>query len=271
MEENTQVQNLDAGPAMIGRLEDRLDQEIARAGGQLGGYVSGAEAHATLQGIPLRMSNEESVSAGGRCPKTVPVRTFDISAINIEITINRHLNYYPGYLYILTEDMEKVRAEERKNAEVRKSTEAFPPAAVSIGLQGDLIQPLVIRANAGDCVRIILRNQTHEDHNATGENDPVSLHIHGSSLIVSSTGQPATVANPHSLVMPGQKQAFEWYIPPDATEKAHPFHSHALHDQWALGLFGALVIEPKGSRHLDSFSGKQLRHGWLAIIEDPNG
>lgn len=270
-EKGAQVENLDVGPTMFGRLENRLDQEIARAGGQLGGHVSGAEAHATMQGVPLRLNNEESVSTGGRCPKSAPVRTFDVSAINIEITINRHLNYYAGYLYVLTEDLKKVRAEEKKNAEARKSSNDFPDAGTSIGLQGDFIQPLVIRANAGDCVRIILRNQTHEDHNATGENEPVSLHIHGSSLIISSTGQAATMANPDSLVMPGKKQAFEWYIPPAAKDKAHPFHSHAVHDHWAEGLFGALIVEPKGSNHLDPWTGKALKSSWMAIIEDPNG
>src|SRR3990172_10357561 len=168
------VQYQKAGVQLLDHLTDRLDHEIEKAGGNLGGFTSGAQAHAAMQGVPLKVSNEESVTPGGRCPSGAPVKAFDISAINAEITINRFLDYYAGYLYVLTEDLDHVRAEEKKNAAARKSDEEFPSSATSIGLQGDLIQPLAIRANAGDCVRITLRNQTTDD-------EPVSLHVHGSS------------------------------------------------------------------------------------------
>ncbi len=253
-----------AGAEMMNRLTERHDREIQRAGGQLGGFTSGAQAHTKMQGVPLQMSNEESVAQGGRCPSGVPIKTFDISAINAEISINRFLDFFPGYVYVLTEEMERVRAEEKKNAEARKSDDPFPASAVSLGLQGDAIQPLTIRANAGDCARIILRNQTEND-------EPVSIHIHGSSFIVRGTGQAATMTNKDSLVMPGKFQEFEWYIPGDEPDNAHHFHSHATRDQWSLGMFGALVVEPRGSRYLDPWTGKELKSGWMAMIEDPNG
>ena len=44
---------------------------------------------------------------GGLCPKTAAVRNYDISAINVEITLNQWLDYYPGYMYALTENLEK--------------------------------------------------------------------------------------------------------------------------------------------------------------------
>src|SRR3972149_6897818 len=92
-------------------------------------------------------------SRGAMRGRGAPVKTFDVSAINAEISINRFLDYFPGYLYVLTEDLPKVRAEEKKNADARKSDDPFPAAGVSLGLQGDMLQPLAIRANAGDCVR----------------------------------------------------------------------------------------------------------------------
>ena len=58
----------------------------------------------------LLMSNSggEPVSGtGGLCPKTAPVKHYDISAINVEITLNQWLDYYPGYMYVLTENIEK--------------------------------------------------------------------------------------------------------------------------------------------------------------------
>ncbi len=258
------VQYQPAGVSMLENLEQRLDQEIEKAGGNLGGYHSSAQAHAAMQGVPLRASTEETVKEGGRCPSTAPVKTFDITAINAEVTISRFMDYFAGYLYVLTEDVEKVRTEEKKNAEARKSDDPFPPAAVSIGLQGDLIQPLGIRANQGDCVRIILRNRTEND-------EPVSLHLHGSNLIVRSTGKAATMTNKDSLVMPGKFQEFEWYISPDEPEGAHQFHSHAVREHWNLGMFGALMVEPRGSRYLNPWNGKELKSGWMAMIEDPNG
>ncbi|HLB02304.1 MAG TPA: multicopper oxidase domain-containing protein, partial [Nitrospiria bacterium] len=260
----TGVQYQPAGVALLENLENRLDQEIEKAGGSLGGYYSGAQAHAAMQGVPLRLSTEETVTEGGRCPSRAPVKTFDVTAINAEITISRFMDYFAGYLYVLTEDLEKVRAEEKKNAEARKSSDPFPSAAVSIGLQGDLIQPLGIRANQGDCVRIVLRNQTTDD-------EPVSLHVHGSSFIVKASGKAATMTNKDSLVMPGKFQEFEWYISPDEPEGAHHFHSHATREQWSLGMFGALVVEPRGSRYLNPWNGKELKSGWMAMIEDPNG
>ncbi len=261
----TEVSRENAGPALMGALTNRLDSEIARAGGQMGGFTSSGQAHAMSQGVPLRISTtEESVTSGGRCPDGVPIKNFDISAINVQITLNRFMQFFPGYLYALTEDLPKVREEEKKNAEARKSADEFRDAGVSTGLQGDLIQPLVIRAGAGDCVRIILRNQTTNE-------EPVSIHIHGSSLIIRATGQAATMINKDSLVMPGKSQEFEWYIPGDQPDNAHHFHSHAVREQWNLGMFGALVVEPRGSRYLSPWSGKEMKSGWMAMIEDPNG
>ncbi|MFZ5862512.1 MAG: multicopper oxidase domain-containing protein [Nitrospirota bacterium] len=259
------VQYQKAGVEMMNALGARLDQEIARAGGNLGGYTSSGEAHARMQGVPLRISaSEESVATGGRCPAGAPVKIFDVSAINVEITINRFMDYFPGYLYVLTEEMDKVRAEEKKNKVARESKDEFPASGVSLGLQGDLLQPLVIRANAGDCVRITLRNQTEND-------EPVSMHIHGSGMIVKATGQAATMTNKDSLVMPGKSQEFEWYIPGDETDKGHHFHSHAVREQWAQGMFGSLVVEPRGSKYLNPWNGQELKSGWMAMIDDPNG
>ncbi|MGH7275157.1 MAG: hypothetical protein ACREIQ_11960, partial [Nitrospiria bacterium] len=46
------VQYQPAGVALLQNLEQRLDQEIEKAGGNLGGYYSGAQAHAMMQGTP---------------------------------------------------------------------------------------------------------------------------------------------------------------------------------------------------------------------------
>jgi manganese oxidase len=65
------------------------------------------------------------------------------------------------------------------------------------GLQGDAIQPLILRVNQGECLRIALRNDL-----AGGE--PASLHLHGSSLYVARDGTPAVARNPGAMASPGQ-------------------------------------------------------------------
>ena len=144
---------------------------------------------------------EPVMTAGGKCPAGVPTKQYDVSMINIEITLNRWLDFYPGYMYVLTQDLDKVRAEEAKNKAAREKDGFFDAGAVSTGLQGDMIQPLVLRANQGDCVKMTLRNQM--------ESEDGSLFISASSMIVSATGKPALTTNPESIVAPGKAQEFE--------------------------------------------------------------
>ncbi|GJL63531.1 MAG: hypothetical protein NPIRA04_21850 [Nitrospirales bacterium] len=210
----------------------------------------------------------EPVSAqAGRCPDSAPVRDYDISAINVEITLNQWLDYYPGYMYVLTENIEKVRQEEKSNAAARDE-EGFPTGSVSNGLQNGWIQPLVIRANQGDCLKVKLRNQLD-----FGEE--VSFHIHGSSMIVSDTGQAATTTNPDGVAEEGEDIALEWYIHPDTQEGGRQFHSYSNdRELTVMGLFGALIVEPKGSTYLPAVKEGEdahLQSGWQAMIDNANG
>ncbi len=189
---------------------------------------------------------EPVATSGGRCPSTAPVRKYDISAINVEITLNQWLDFYPGYMYVLTENIEKVRAEEAKNAKARENEkDQYDPGAVTNGIQGDYIQPLVIRGNQGDCIKITLRN-------ALEGGDAVSLHVHGSSMVISATGKPATTTNPDAVAMKNKPVEMEWYIHPNTQEGGRQFHSYSNdRELTVLGMFGTFVVEPKGSRYLD--------------------
>ena len=136
------------------------DAEVQRTGGQYNNINMMHQYGAGNQDL-LLMSNPsaEPVSmGGGRCPANAPVRTYDVSAINVEITLNMWLDFYPGYMYVLTENIDKVRAEETKNKDAR-DVEGYNPGAVMNGLQNQWIQPLVLRGNQGDCVKLTLRNQ----------------------------------------------------------------------------------------------------------------
>ena len=221
-----------------------------------------ASAH-EADGVRLAASSIETVQPGPACAPSAFVRRYDVVAINVEMTLNRFLDYDPqGRMYVLEEDLPRVRAEEAQNREARAGR-AEP--AVTAGLQGDAIQPLTLRVNQSECLRISLRNDLRND-------EPATLHLHGSALRLASTGAPAIATNPDSIAAPGAAVVYEWAVADNRQEGTHSFHSHGdAREQTNHGLFGAVVVEPRGSVYLDPRTGGELRSGWDAIIRDLGG
>ncbi|MDE3042328.1 MAG: multicopper oxidase domain-containing protein [Nitrospirota bacterium] len=195
---------------------------------------------------PMSQTDVESISNhDARCPADAPVRQYDISAINVEISLSWWLNFsYPGYMYVLTENIAKIREEEAKNRDARRK-EGQDPGAVMNEPPGQWIQRLILRGSQGDCMKISLRNQLE------GGED-VSLHIDGANVVVDATGQPASTTNSNAIAAPGKSIELEWYIHPSTQEGDRQFHSYS-HDRelTAAGLFGTFVVEPRGSASLD--------------------
>ena len=207
-----------------------------------------------------------SMGAGAKCPAGVPTKSYDVSMIDTEITLNQWLDYYIGYMYVLTENIDKVRAEEAQNKAARDKDD-WDPGAVTTGLQGDYIQPLAIRANQGDCLKITLRNQM--------EIESGSLHVNGGSMVMSATGKAAITSNPDAVVEPGKSVDMEWYIHPSTQEGVRRFHSYSnARELTVMGLFGALIVEPVGSKYLDPLGtgpATELKSGWQAMINNGSG
>ncbi|MDC4227262.1 MAG: hypothetical protein MPW15_24205 [Candidatus Manganitrophus sp.] len=59
----------DAGAQMLNKLTEKLDQEITRAGGNLGGFTNASQAHTMSQGIPLPDRERRSGHPGGTLPE----------------------------------------------------------------------------------------------------------------------------------------------------------------------------------------------------------
>ena len=215
------------------------------------------------EGLVLRSQAEESVYQGAKCSPEATVRGFDVAAIKLEITLNRFLDYDPeGRMFVLEEELKRALQEEAQNRAAR-SDQAEP--AASIGLQSDAIQPLTIRVNQGDCLRITLRN-------ALDNGESASLHLHGSGLHMADTGVPAIATNTDAIAGPGASVTYQWMVEEDEPEGTHYSHSHGnTREQTSHGLFGALIVEPKGSVYLDPANGAKLRSGWAAIIQDHSG
>ena len=224
----------------------------------------GPTGHEASQGLTLIGSSAESVTPGPACAPGTPLRAYSIVAIGVDITLNGYLDHDPdGRMYVTEADLPRVRAEEAANKAARDGA-PFKPG-VSIGLQSDAIQPLTLRVLPGECLRITLRNELPN-------NEPVSLHLHDSSLRVMATGRPAIATEPSALAASGATVSYEWAVPPDQHEGTRYFHSEALTRlQTDHGLFGAVVVEPAGSRWLDPLTGQPIETGWQAMIADPSG
>ncbi|MDP6711932.1 MAG: hypothetical protein QGG38_04490, partial [Nitrospinaceae bacterium] len=242
---------------LMGRLQDKI-QEHASPASSGGGFHDSWSAHQLGQSYLLGPSEAgaTSVSKGAHCPSNAPVKKYNVTSINVEITLNQWGDYYPGYMYVLDQDISKVRAEEAKNAKARESD--IDPGAVSSGLQGDAIQPLVLRANQGDCLRIHFTNKV--------EDEDAGFQVNGSAMIISSSGLPASAASKGAIVASGDSQDFEWMIPVDEQEGSHMIMSHAGRDPSALGLIGAFIVEPKGSKYYDPWDAKPVKSGWEIMV-----
>lgn len=248
--------------------------------------ASAAPAHAESEGFLLQAATGETVHPGPSCPAAAPVRSYAIAAIGVDITLNRYLDHDPeGEMFVLESDLARVRAEEAKNTAARAAgpgsgplavtgtaatATAGPPvtsaaldSAVSIGLQGDAIQPLTLRVRQGECLQITLRN-------ALPRGEPVSLHLHGSTLMVAGGGA-ATAANPAATAPPGGRVTYEWAVGAQEQAGTYYFHSHALERfQTDHGLFGAVIVEPAGSTWLDPATDAALTTGWAAVVVPPH-
>ena len=238
-------------------LQRRLEEQLAEKG--LSSHVGDPN-----EGFVLRSKvGQESVRQGKTCSPGSPVREYSVATINVEITLNRFLDHdLLGCMYVLDEDLARVRREEAQNRTAR-ATGAEP--AVTQGLQGDAIQPLTIRVNQGECLRVTLRN-------GLKDGEPGSFHLHGSGRYIAPTGQAALATNPDTIVAPGESVIYEWMVEADEQEGTHYFHSHGnSREQTSHGLFGAVIVEPKGSAFLDPIRDRELRSGWAAIIQNPSG
>lgn len=199
-----------------------------------------------------------SGGAAPTCAGGAPVRVYQAVAVAVDITVNRFLDHDPdGRMFVLEQDLDRVRTEEAANDRARAGQ---GESMVSRGLQGDAIQPLTLRVRPGECLRVSVRNDLPGD-------EAVSFHLHGASLRLQGSGGPAIATNPLSVARPGRTVVYEWMVSPSQAEGTHYFHSHGdTRVQTSHGLFGAVIVEPKGSTWRDPRTGRPVRTGWDAVV-----
>ncbi|GEM_PF-911440 len=206
--------------------------------------------------LPSPISPTGSVGAAqdsNGCTIGATQRSYDVSAINVDITLNQWGDHDPlGNMYVLDNRIADVRAQETAGT-------------VTPGLRDDAIQALVIRANVGDCLTVNFTNQM--------TNVPASFNVQG--LPYTRNNAPGEVGfNPANGATFGQTISYTFQIPNDPTaEGSYQFNSHIdMRQTMAHGLFGMLVVEPAGSQYFHpEVPGQALESGWEAIIVDPTG
>ncbi|MCI0574236.1 MAG: multicopper oxidase domain-containing protein, partial [Myxococcaceae bacterium] len=211
------------------------------------------EAPGTSQSGHGRTPSKDDLEDAG-CLPGAPVRRYDVSAIHIVMTLNRFGDNDPdAFMYVLDDRIDDVRKQERKAL----------PDRVTTGLRKDAIQPLVLRANLGECLVVRFTNRL--------TSDKASMHFHGLPHTAENAGG-FTGNNPNTFAEPGKSVTYVLPLPSNReAERAYYVHDHGdARERINHGLFGTVVLEPEGSVYLDPETGEPLRHtNWEAIIQTP--
>ena len=156
------------------------------------------------------------------------IRRFTLEAIQIPIVYNRYGDYDPGgLLYVLEQDSQRIQKEALRRFRLT------PPQPY------EEVQPLVLRVNLGDIVKVRFRNRL---------NRRLSIHVQGLAYDVMTSDGTSTGFNQDSTTC--CETEYTWYAD---TEGVFLFHDMAdprsseeatnIH-----GLFGAVIVEPPGAK-----------------------
>ncbi|WP_078544056.1 multicopper oxidase domain-containing protein [Litchfieldia alkalitelluris] len=175
------------------------------------------------------------------------LRQFHVVAIPIRIVVNNFGDHNPnGRIYVLKEDEKEVKELVRKKP--------FTPV--------DLVQPLTIRANQGDVVEILFENQL--PFNA-------GMHFQEADYNVLTSDGANVGFNPDTTVPCGEQILYRINATKEGvhffTDLGNP--SSSEHGSSIQGLFGALLVERRGSWWTDPVTGGPLKSGVFADVHNP--
>ena len=227
------------------------------------------EGEVTREPSPLEEANfVEHFAPGALYTDTCPcdtqkdVKVFEVAAVQAKLRYNDYGWHDPqGRFFVLKEDIEKEGTLDDYLAKVERGN--IRP------------EPLVIRANAGDCIEVRLTNFLPERIEASAFQletitDIVGFHIH---LVKFDTIVSDGAANGWNNIAGARRYEtlIERFF---ANEELNTvfFHDHLFanaHQQH--GLFGALIVEPTGSEFLDPETWEPLKSGTKAVIRTADG
>ena len=175
------------------------------------------------------------------------IRRYHIVAIPIRIVLNSFGDHNPnGMIFVLKENEQKVKKMVEKNP--------FSPV--------DLVQPLIIRANEGDTVEVLLENQLSFH---------VGLHFQQAEYDVRNADGVNVGLNKDSTVFPDDSFLYRIHAVKEGTyyfsDLANP--SSGEKGSNSNGLFGALFVQKRFSWWTNPETGKTMNSGVYADIHHP--
>ena len=173
----------------------------------------------------------------GVCPTGARTITYDLAAIPLDIPLNGWGDHLPnGMVYALA------------NADARVGV-------AQLKADPQLSQPVVIRAAVGDCIKIQLRNDLSGYR--------VGIHPDGLVQFDPMDSDGARVGNnPDTTLATGERRTYTWYA--DHEGEAPVVDVANLDDTTddgttvQHGLFGAVIVHPKGSTWHDQVTGADM-------------
>jgi FtsP/CotA-like multicopper oxidase with cupredoxin domain len=181
----------------------------------------------------------KAATAGNPCPANTPAKHFDISAIeypSLMVNAEAGLSMPIGRMYVLDSEVEAIHSGHKR------------------------AEPLVIRANAGDCITVQLTNQMDQ---------PASFHLDSPAFDPLGSLGITLGFNPDQTVQPGGRIIYRFHADQElGAVLIRDFGN--LYRNAREGLYGALIIEPIGSKYLDPYTGVPLSSGVQALIQTPD-
>ncbi|HEX6681476.1 MAG TPA: hypothetical protein VF062_01680, partial [Candidatus Limnocylindrales bacterium] len=182
-------------------------------------------------------------STANPCPSGVPARSYDVSIFNKALP-TAPFSDVSGVIYSLTSDM----------------------AGIAGGTKP--VEPLVIRANKGDCLSITFRNQLTPGSLYGGTRAGLDLGKLAKNQELSAGA--AIGLNADSTVAIGQSITYKYYA--DQELGTTIFQNLGSVGSLRHGAYGMLIVEPQGSTWQDSFTGDALgstKTATQAVIRGP--
>lgn len=182
-------------------------------------------------------------------PNTGQVRIYDIEAISLPIVYNKFGDHDPnGLMYVLKKDSERIR---------RKAMELFD---LPVPQPYKEVQPLVIRANVGDTVRINFENKP---------NRRASIHVQGLSYDVLTSDGANVGLNPDTTTDGSIR--YVWHADREGVFLFADLADPRSNEQGSNihGLIGAIIVEAAGSSWFDPITGEPIDSGLFADIYNP--
>ena len=186
------------------------------------------------------------------CLKGAPVKNFSVAAINTNLKFNPN-----------TEDEIEVDFERKlilANADAKIFVLEGEVAKAASG--GHRPHPLTLRANIGDCIKVKLTNRLKKGNASIHANNLAFDPLDSQGINVGNNPGDQTVA-------PGESKVYTFYAHQD-----YNINGALLWDFGNLtgnvrdGLFGGIIIGPKGSVYRDPETGKDISLGnsWKADV-----